>query len=144
MTKHKRTWIAVLSAAALILACVCGAFTVAAEDEPVIGSWRLTDDGQFLYSGEIVSGMIQFVYIGDGTDVTVPTTLNGDPIKMVWLANDVVWEPGEQQSPYIEKARAAAQRYLNVTFEEGADIAAVMKAVLKNCKKVESDCEIEL
>ena len=31
-----------------------------------------------------------------------------------------------------------------VTFAEGADPAAVMKDVLKACKKVESDCEIEL
>ncbi len=31
---------------------------------------------------------------------------------------------------------------MKVEFEEGADPAAVMEAVLKNCKKVESDCEI--
>ena len=31
-----------------------------------------------------------------------------------------------------------------VEFEEGADVQAVMKAVLKNCKKVEDDCEIYL
>lgn len=29
-----------------------------------------------------------------------------------------------------------------VEFEEGAEISAVMKDVLKSCKKVESDCEI--
>lgn len=29
-----------------------------------------------------------------------------------------------------------------VEFEEGADVKAVMKEVLKNCKKVEDDCEI--
>ena len=33
---------------------------------------------------------------------------------------------------------------MNVTFVEGSDPAAVMKDVLKACKKVESDCEIEL
>ena len=33
---------------------------------------------------------------------------------------------------------------MNVTFEEGADSKAVMQEVLKNCKKVESDCEIFL
>ncbi len=32
---------------------------------------------------------------------------------------------------------------MEVEFQEGADPAAVMKEVLKNCKKVESDCEIE-
>jgi len=31
-----------------------------------------------------------------------------------------------------------------VEFEDGADEKAVMKSVLKNCKKVEDDCEIIL
>ena len=31
-----------------------------------------------------------------------------------------------------------------VEFEDGADAAAVMKEVLKNCKKVEDDCQIYL
>ena len=29
-----------------------------------------------------------------------------------------------------------------VEFDESADVASVMKDVLKNCKKVEDDCEI--
>jgi copper chaperone CopZ len=33
---------------------------------------------------------------------------------------------------------------MNVEFEEGADPKAVMPEVLKNCKKVEDDCEIYL
>ena len=33
---------------------------------------------------------------------------------------------------------------MNVEFEEGADAQAVMQDVLKNCKKVEDDCEIYL
>ncbi|MCI6409662.1 MAG: cation transporter [Lachnospiraceae bacterium] len=33
---------------------------------------------------------------------------------------------------------------MKVTFEEGVDNKKVMKEVLKNCKKVEDDCEIEL
>ena len=33
---------------------------------------------------------------------------------------------------------------MKVEFEEGAEPEAVMQAVLKNCKKVESDCEIYL
>ena len=33
---------------------------------------------------------------------------------------------------------------MSVEFEDGADVNAVMKQVLKNCKKVESDCEIEI
>ena len=32
---------------------------------------------------------------------------------------------------------------MKVEFEEGADPAAVMPVVLKNCKKVEDDCDIE-
>lgn len=33
---------------------------------------------------------------------------------------------------------------MNVEFEEGSDPKAVMQDVLKNCKKVEDDCEIYL
>lgn len=33
---------------------------------------------------------------------------------------------------------------MKVTFEEGANEKSVMKEVLKNCKKVEDDCEIEI
>ena len=33
---------------------------------------------------------------------------------------------------------------MKVTFEEGVDDKKVMKEVLKNCKKVEDDCDIEL
>ena len=31
---------------------------------------------------------------------------------------------------------------MDVEFEDGADESKVMKAVLKNCRKVEDDCEI--
>lgn len=31
---------------------------------------------------------------------------------------------------------------LTVEFEDGADVDSVMKQVVKNCKKVEDDCEI--
>ena len=31
---------------------------------------------------------------------------------------------------------------MNVEFEDGADVDSVMQEVLKNCKKVEDDCEI--
>ena len=33
---------------------------------------------------------------------------------------------------------------MNVEFEDGADVKAVMAEVLANCKKVEDDCEIFL
>ena len=33
---------------------------------------------------------------------------------------------------------------LNVEFEEGVDTDSVMRKALKNCKKIESDCEIYL
>ena len=33
---------------------------------------------------------------------------------------------------------------MNVEFEEGHDAKSVMQEVLKNCKKVEDDCEIFL
>lgn len=31
---------------------------------------------------------------------------------------------------------------MKVEFDEGTDVNTVMKSVLKNCKKVEDDCEI--
>ena len=31
---------------------------------------------------------------------------------------------------------------MNVEFEEGQDVKAVMQEVRKNCKKVEDDCEV--
>lgn len=31
---------------------------------------------------------------------------------------------------------------MKVEFDDGADEAAVMKKVLKNCKRIEDDCEI--
>lgn len=31
---------------------------------------------------------------------------------------------------------------MNVEFDEGQDISAVMQEVRKNCKKVEDDCEV--
>ena len=31
-----------------------------------------------------------------------------------------------------------------IEFEEGADTVAVMKAVVKNCKRVADDCEIDV
>ena len=33
---------------------------------------------------------------------------------------------------------------MSVEFDEGTDVKAVMQDVLKNCKKVEDDCEIFL
>lgn len=33
---------------------------------------------------------------------------------------------------------------MNVEFEEGAEPGAVMREVLRNCKRVEDDCEIYL
>ena len=33
---------------------------------------------------------------------------------------------------------------MQVEFEEGADCKSVMQEVLKNCKKVEDECEIYL
>ncbi len=33
---------------------------------------------------------------------------------------------------------------MKVEFEDGADIDSVMKSVVKNCKKADSDCSIEV
>ena len=46
-----------------------------------------------------------------------------------------------------EGVKSAAVNFMalkmNVEFEDGADIKAVMKNVLKACRKIEPDCEID-
>ena len=52
----------------------------------------------------------------------------------------------EQAAQKTEGVAAATVSFMTqkmqVEFAEGADVAATMQAVLKNCKRVESDCEI--
>lgn len=52
----------------------------------------------------------------------------------------------EEAAAKTEGVKAATVNFMAlkmiVEFEDGADVDSVMKAVLKNCKKVEDDCEI--
>ena len=52
----------------------------------------------------------------------------------------------EQASRETEGVQSAVVNFMTlkmtVEFDEGADPKAVMQQVLKNCKKVEDDCEI--
>lgn len=54
----------------------------------------------------------------------------------------------EEAANKIEGVEKAAVNFMTqkmtVDFAEGSDPKAVMKAVLKACKKVEPDCEIEI
>ena len=54
----------------------------------------------------------------------------------------------EEAAQKTEGVASAEVNYMpqnmNEAFAEGADQKATMKAVLKACKKVEPDCEIEL
>ena len=54
----------------------------------------------------------------------------------------------EEAAKKTEGVRNAVVNFMalkmEVEFEDGADAKEVMKAVLKNCKKVEDDCEIFL
>ena len=54
----------------------------------------------------------------------------------------------EQAARATEGVQSAVVNFMTlkmtVEFAEGADPKAVMQQVLKNCKKVESDCEIYL
>ena len=54
----------------------------------------------------------------------------------------------EEASNNVEGVEKASINFMtqkmSVEFAEGADPKAVMKKVLKACKKVEPDCEIEL
>ena len=49
----------------------------------------------------------------------------------------------EEAAGKTEGVEKAAVNFMT-QFAEGADIDAVMKNVVKNCKKVEDDCEIYL
>ncbi len=52
-------------------------------------------------------------------------------------------EAAAQKTPGVKNAVVNFMMLkMNVEFEEGADPKAVMQEVKKNCKKVESDCEI--
>ena len=52
-------------------------------------------------------------------------------------------EVATQKTPGVKGATVNFMALkMKVEFEEGADPAAVMPEVLKNCKKVEDDCEI--
>ena len=54
----------------------------------------------------------------------------------------------EEATRKVEGVKAATLNFmmqkLTVEFEEGHDVKDVMKNVVKACKKVEPDCEIEL
>ena len=57
----------------------------------------------------------------------------------------VKMEEAAKKTPGVANATVNfVMQKMEVEFQEGADPASVMKEVLKNCKKVESDCEIEL
>ena len=54
----------------------------------------------------------------------------------------------EEAAGKTEGVASAAVNFMTqkmtIEFAEGADVDSVMKAVVKNCKKVEDDCEIYL
>lgn len=54
-------------------------------------------------------------------------------------------EDATKKTPGVADATVSFMtQKMKVEFAEGADPAAVMQDVLKNCKKVEDDCEIFL
>ncbi len=53
-------------------------------------------------------------------------------------------EQAAQKTPGVESAVVSFMtQKMTVEFSEGWDAKAVMAQVLKNCKKIESDCEID-
>lgn len=54
-------------------------------------------------------------------------------------------EVAAQNTPGVKKATVSFMTLkMTVEFEDGQDPKAVMEAVRRNCKKVESDCEVFL
>ena len=55
------------------------------------------------------------------------------------------WRDATRKTPGVKDATVNFMTLkMNVEFEEGQDPKVVMQQVLKNCKKVEDDCEIYL
>ena len=86
------------------------------------GNLKAQDDPQ--YRMEIGGGVGLMGYLGD---------FNGNLTKDLQPMATVL-------ARYVFNPYMALK--MNVEFEEGADVKAVMQNVLKACKKVESDCEI--
>ena len=57
---------------------------------------------------------------------------------------DIIEEAAKKTPGVADAVVNFMTQKMSVEFAEGADPKAVMKAVLKACKKVEPDCEIEL
>ena len=53
-------------------------------------------------------------------------------------------EQATRKAPGVKNAVVNFMGQKMVEFEDGADVAAVMKQVVKNCKVVEDDCVIYL
>ena len=66
-------------------------------------------------------------------------------IEVDWAACAAKMEEAAKKTAGVKDATVAFMpQKMKVEFDEGADVASVMENVLKNCKKVESDCEIFL
>ena len=50
---------------------------------------------------------------------------------------------GNERAEYGKAVLEGLSKKLTVEFADDADVKAIMKQVLKNCKKIESDCDIE-
>ena len=62
----------------------------------------------------------------------------------IYAAEAKMEEAAKKTAGVKDATVAFMPQKMKVEFDEGADVASVMENVLKNCKKVESDCEIFL
>ena len=66
-------------------------------------------------------------------------------IEVDWANCANKMEDATRKTPGVKDATVNFMTLkMNVEFEEGQDPKVVMQQVLKNCKKVEDDCEIYL
>ena len=65
----------------------------------------------------------------------------------VFSIKDSFWDKAEKMVADINSNTSCTVNFMTqkmiVEFEEGVDEKKTMKQVLKNCKKVEDDCEID-
>ena len=82
-----------------------------------------------------------FIHSNDKEDTTVKKSFK---IEVDCAACALKMEEAAKKTEGVKDASVNFMALkMNVEFEEGADVKSTMEKVLKNCRKVERDCEIE-
>ena len=114
------------------------------------GSTGAYTAGTYTGEGQGYGGTVTVTIETDGNSITKVTAAGEDETPNVGGAalEDLAAQVLAAQSAEIDGVAGATVNFMTqkmiVEFAEGADAKQVMQAVLKACRKVEPDCEIEL